>query len=337
MMSKSQYAFSFSLVMVVTISWLGCARAPQSSALVIKTPTQYSAQGKAMNQSMAVYPTTDNGQICYAVNVIGGGIEESSSACGPNKGKFAGTVMAGGSLSLDVPKGTGRTVELYLYMASTGESCPQWEFTCSTQQNCRLYKVGSLTNVDMSGDVTNLTINASFPGWDQNVVTNSGSPLLCQARLRGMLASSGDVLDELGSKFPVDLSTPTNESFYSIDGRVDVITSSGVLSNFPGTRLSPIVRSVTQKPDNLKLYGIVGLGMLVEVDSQTGGWKALDSTSCPFATCQVPPWIQSVSAGLGQSLFGLDHGGKIYKLNSTSDFTIMPLTVSPTINQISFF
>ena len=66
------------------------------------------------------------------------------------------------------------------------------------------------------------------------------------------------------------------------------------------------LRTVSRKPDSQKYFGVIGDSQLVEVLGN-GSYVPLSEAQCPFSTCQVPAWVQSISAGTGTDLFGLDH------------------------------
>ncbi len=334
----SHFAFGVTLLSLGA----GCSRSSNSggtSAIRIETPRPGSVAEKTMVRALSTFPTSYNGTMCYAVNVVGGDLPTQASACGPTKGVASGLVAAGDTISLSVPRGTGRTVELYLYLAPAGGSCPTWSFDCTTEKNCSLYTVGSASNVDTSLDSTSVTIYAQFPGWDQASANLSSSPLLCSGSLRGTLESSGRIADASGIEFVQSdsLFGVLNNGFYLSGSQPQVITSFGQSSEYTTLSVPPFVRSVTQKPDSKRLYGLIGNGSVVEVNPSTGGITEFDSISCPFSTCVVPSWLQSISAGYGSLLFGLDHGGLIYKITSESVVTETSTQVSPTVTHVSFF
>jgi hypothetical protein len=335
-------SFHFAAIFTLLTVGIGCSRSSNSggtSAIRIETPKRGSVAEKSMVRSLATFPTSYNGTMCYAVNVVGGDLPSQPSACGPTKGVASGLVAAGDTISLSVPRGIGRTVELYLYLAPFGGSCPTWSFDCTTESNCSLYRVGAATNVDTSLDTTSVTIYTEFPGWDKSSANLSSSPLLCSGSLRGTLESTGRIADASGVEFVQSNSLfgELNEGFYMSGSQPQVIASFGISSEYTALSVPPFVRSVTQKPDSKRLYGLIGNGSIVEVNPSTGGLTEFDSLSCPFTTCEVPPWFQSVSAGYGNFLFGLDHGGLIYRINSETSVTETSTQVLPTVTHVSFF
>jgi hypothetical protein len=98
--------------------------------------------------------------------------------------------------------------------------------------------------------------------------------------------------------------------------------------------------SLTLKPGSDsnagKYYGLLHSGQIVEVNTSSGSYS--EPTTCPFdvTNCMVPEWMQSISAGYGKELYGLDHGGNVYLIKQ-SDVVSMSVTFPENITQISFY
>jgi hypothetical protein len=94
----------------------------------------------------------------------------------------------------------------------------------------------------------------------------------------------------------------------------------------------PAYYSLTMKPDSGAYYAMSHSGSVVKVTAS----GAIDSSAaCPFATCTVPVWFQSITAGAGTDLFGLDHGGNMYKMNADGSVTKIGTGLNPAISQVA--
>lgn len=153
------------------------------------------------------------------------------------------------------------------------------------------------------------------------------------ARLRGSLDSSGNI--ETASS--VLLQAMTILESFGLDFGGGLVTGSS--SNFidaENISVKSEVYSLTVKPDTQVVYGLLQGGQIVQVDRTTGGY--IEPATCPFnvTNCQVPAWMQSVSAGLAGNLYGLDHSGNVYRLEAAASFDLN-VKVGAHIQQVSFY
>ena len=279
---------------------------------------------------------------CYGVHAFGTGLPKSSvGSCGFEVGKAVGFVAEGGTLVLDdVPKGS-QTFELFIYLVGSTESCPS--FSSSMLEKIsdvgRLYRSGR-TDANIVGDNENVTISVSFPGEAQTLLAENASTASCMisSMTKATLFSNGDILDKLGNVS--SSSDETNESF-SVTSLGNGIVSTGAMFGLLGA--SPIalpeeIFSVSMKPDSGNFYGLLHSGQIVQVNKDSGTYTELAASSCPFdvTNCAVPEWMQSISAGLGKELYGLDHGGNVYLIKQ-SDVVSMGVAFPENVTQISFY
>jgi hypothetical protein len=286
-------------------------------------------------------------KVRYGVMVSGAGIAPSVSVCGNTTGVTAGFVEEGQSLSLNIPKGNARTVDVLLNLVPNGTLCPSWtmRFGATASQLRSTFLAGSISGVDLNTDNAVVDVPVAFPGIDKDLMTsNLATP--CMTPMHGQLLSNGDVINET-DLIDSNLSNEMNESFFTsliadIFGTGTVSSSSQM--NLLGT--SPLaipeyVYSVTRKPDTGSFYGLMGEGQIVALNFNGTEFTVAELTAatCPFAllTCEVPAWAQSISAGVDQELYMLDHGGIIYRM--MPDGTPIPTgdSVSSNVVQISYY
>jgi hypothetical protein len=338
---------------ILAMTTIACERSTSDvSSVKFKTPNRY----EIMNQKgLTSFATPSTGKLCYGISVTGPGLPVSSF-CGEQTGSVAGFVAEGQELSIDLPKGSDRKFSLYAYFVDQSEQCPDWGAPASDlSQWGSIYSAGSVAGVNLVNDTETVTIDynlATSSVGDQSSLTQcKGSSYPGGGQLYSMLLSNGDVIASNLEKFANDHSNPTWESlsmvisgnqnlwvyltnafeyfFESDSGAVGSSTTTYGAVNLPA-----YIRSLTQKPDSLgRYFGLLEDGKVVEVDEQTG--VASVPSACPFSTCQVPVWIQSISAGKGTKLYGLDHAGNLYEITSTGLVDIV--TLSPAVVQVSFY
>lgn len=172
------------LIFMGSFCALGCQRDMSGgrSTLSIQVP----AAANTLNKSggvgaMATMPA--GRKACYGVVVSGGGLNDHSATCGPKGSVFAGFVEPGGTVSVSLDKGKGRTVELFAFLENAGQDvpCPQLGPNLPAAQILNTFKVGSVSNVDMTAEVTEITITASFPGLSNTIAQELALPTSCSS------------------------------------------------------------------------------------------------------------------------------------------------------------
>ncbi len=130
--------------------------------------------------SLSVIPSTR--KACFGVNISAADIEApKKKECSPGLSLFAGFVEAGANLELEVPRGSGRKIDLYLYLQKSGENnpCPQMSTYFSQSDLGQLYFLGSTENISLTKSVETVTITANFPGESQNLFQQLSLPASC--------------------------------------------------------------------------------------------------------------------------------------------------------------
>lgn len=116
---------------------------------------------------------------CYGISVRGGGISATlPNQCTPETGLLAGFVSSGQTLTAQVPKGISITVDLYLYLAPSGSSCPNMTAPLPDGLAPDIYLVASVPNVSTANETTTVDIPFTFNGVN---ITQSGATS-CVAR-----------------------------------------------------------------------------------------------------------------------------------------------------------
>lgn len=334
---------------------VGCTR-PEgelSSKVTLNFPKGLGS-GKLFSESLS-NPIPVGKKACFAVHVTGPGIpSERANACSPQVSIVGGFVEGGASISLDVPRGTDRSFDVYIYLAGTSEACPEFNlsFTEDLAKLNKIYMAGSKAGVPIQEDNEKVELSYDFPGESSPLpVTHASnwSQTTCAPpeSLKAMLGSNGDVEDVATNTVIPSYSNPTNESFYMTTLTLDtlgvgMVTTGGVLNFDRATpdHIPPEVFSVTRKPDTGAFYGLLHSGKIVSLtlNGASTTYTELSTGDCPFAVsnCEVPVWMQSISAGRGTKLFGLDHSGRIHQLTSSGP-TETAASVPPYVTQVSYY
>lgn len=298
-----------------------------------------------------------NKSFCFAVTVKGQGIEESVGTidrCQSSIGLSAGFVQDGELLTLDIPKGSSRNFDLYLYLAEPGTVCPVFNssFLSTNDAYLKTYRVGSALGVNLAQNEETVVINLDFRGVAQNLAADLGrvscsdqaTPVIevpSTPRLRAALYSDGSVV-EAGVDISI-LSKSWIESFFSL--LVDTFdlyhieaignghSSVQDLMTAGGITVPPYLHSFSTDPLSGDLFALSDGGDILKV-SKTDG--SLMDYTCPFSTCNLPLWVQSISVGRGGKLYALDHSGQIYEVQS-SGLSLLADAVLPSVVQVLYY
>jgi|GEM_PF-5876428 len=340
-------ARSLSLLLLLSLGILSCTRPeakPGHSHLKIGSPSEISLR-KALNASSISLGS--NIKYCFAVHVSGSGIAGTSpNSCSPALGRSLGFFEAGKSVTIEnIPKGNGRTIELFLYLGQTEESCPTISNAFSTaEERYKVHKVASLTNINLSKDEETLELVWTNPDLKSPLASQASGVCIPSVSLRGVLLNNGDIVE--ASAKTMELSSALNESVFtstlsSWRSKGILTADNRMLAQTQTTELPPWLHSLTIKPDLGFFYALDHSGKIYHIDFDKSGavlaTTSLTSTNCPFAVsnCQVPIWIQSISAGFADQLYGLDHSGNVYRLSADSA-AWLSLNVGQSARQVSF-
>jgi hypothetical protein len=381
-----QFLIYISLYCFSVILNTGCSRPNingKTSVISIMTPKRSEIVSKVKTFSQAL---PDNKVYCFAITVKGTGIEEvksSADLCQASLGLSSGFVQESESLTLDVPKGSDRSFELFLYLAEPGTVCPVLNdsFFSNIVAYSKTYQVGKTSSVNLTQDNESVEIELDFKGLAQNLMVDSGlsscsvvtvispvpSPIVEQPlpspietppvvvepspvisplpppapKLWAMLYSDGSIV-EAG----LDVSTLNKswiESFFTLLADVfdlahieaigaahnttqDLMTSGGIV-------VPPYLHSFSTDPVTGDLFALGEGGDIYKIDKSNG---SITSFTCPFSSCQLPQWVQSISVGRDGNIFALDHAGQIYHLEATG-LALLTDAVSPSVVQVLYY
>lgn len=172
------------MILIGAFCALGCQRdmSGGKSSITIRVPEAHNKLSKTGGVgAMAAMPS--NRKACYGINVTGPGIPINSASCGPQSGILAGFVEPGATVEVSVPKGEGRTIELYAYLQNVGDNlpCPALGASLPAAHLLNTYSVGTATNVAMTAESTVVYIDASFPGVTNHLASTLSLPSTCTA------------------------------------------------------------------------------------------------------------------------------------------------------------
>ncbi len=283
-------------------------------------------------------------KICYGVNVVAADIPiEQSGSCHPPLHLKAGFVESGQALFLAVPTGTNRTFELYAHIISKSSECPSWDATFQDAQDnfFQTYLIGKTVGVNLSSAEQTVNIEYEFPGDGASLASQSAGACGTAPKLHALIYSDGQIAKVSSAvETPLDISYAYIEYFYELilgglsSSSVQTVTSSQQLNLGNDVQLPEFLRSPTRKPENENQIFAIDLGGSVYQLNAQGSIEP--GFVCPFETCELPPWVQSISAGRGQSLFALDHAGQIYRVRK-SELVQLGVTVNEAVTQILFY
>lgn len=205
----------------------GCTRGNPggSSRVTIQTP----ARDKLSALSLPAGRTA-----CWGVNVTGSGIDgTAATSCSPAMGVIAGFQAAGGTISLSVPKGSARKIDLLAYLLPSGASaCPALGKPLPPALLTNIYQMGTVT-ADLTKDEEEVQITAVFPGLANSISTALNMPLACTASSESPIATGTTFGFNTGSTY---LEATAGDGSKLI-GRSGGVTGQKVLSHASGMKL----------------------------------------------------------------------------------------------------
>ena len=169
--------FSFYAVALLVVA--GCtAKNDRSSKLVIRLPSANDLRGKVSTSS------SDFDLACFAVNISGSDIPttKAPTTCDLPTGVFAGLAAPGSELSLSVPRGTRRSLEIFAYFrASATEPCRSAVGGFGTLNRTKIVRVGRVDAFDVLNDEVSVEVSISAPAAGTSIITQYSLPAVCTA------------------------------------------------------------------------------------------------------------------------------------------------------------
>lgn len=139
---------------------ISCTRTPKAELSTLKFNFSKIHQKGSGLLPLSLFPTDTD--VCYGVNITGADLPSTKHTCGPTLGLAAGFVSPNSELSIEVPFGSNREVELYAYLPTSSESCAT--LTQTNLDPSATYLVGKLSDVTFDQLEVILPIPISFPG-----------------------------------------------------------------------------------------------------------------------------------------------------------------------------
>lgn len=164
--------------MATAVAVSGCDRALKGDAgrLIIQAP-------QSLNKVGALAALPANRKVCYGVNVTGAGITPNAASCSPPTGVLAGWIEPGKEIIVSVPKGTGRKVELYIYLLPENQNlpCPLLGKTVPGNQIKDAFLVATANNITVSDQTDPVMMTLNFQGLTQHLGVEYSLPASCTA------------------------------------------------------------------------------------------------------------------------------------------------------------
>lgn len=219
---KSLFSSVLTLVtLTLILSSCGKKEDPDSK-ITIRFPDGKS-QSSNSNQKVSAM-NFDFSLACYAVNVTADTITQTlPKTCEIPIGVFAGFIPAGGQVSVIVPNGYKRKLEVFAYQRSSAtEACATSSGGFGTVNKSRIARVGEVLSFDTVQPVVDLAVKVLAPSTGVNLLTQYSLPNTCAVAFtpKGS-GSSGLTLGQ---------STLTSAS-YKVFGSVSAQTNQKVLTS----------------------------------------------------------------------------------------------------------
>ena len=158
-----------SSLLIALVALTGCSSADNmSSKLRVQFPPAptLSAQGGPTTK-IAAQGLTDFtwSKVCFTLNVTAVDLKKPiAGLCDVTTGVFSGSVPAGGELTLDVPRGSARKLEVFAYLRnSSSDPCPTLKDGFQGLDRTRIVRVGLVPSFDVNEPIVTLAVDVTAP------------------------------------------------------------------------------------------------------------------------------------------------------------------------------
>ena len=144
-------------------------------------PDQIRDQAKGKVQSLAT-KSYDFSKVCYSANISGVGIPAASqnSSCDIQMGIFSGFVAPGGSVSISIPQGSSRSLQIFTYTrASASDPCPTSAQSFQGLDLSKVVRVGEVRSFDALDPQVTVNVDVYAPADGVNLLTQYSLPSAC--------------------------------------------------------------------------------------------------------------------------------------------------------------
>lgn len=175
----------FFFVLTLSSIFVSCSDGSKGgeSALRFHLPKSFGPQQKASQIDPLI---ESNVGTCFAINISGAGItEQEASGCEPSYSQLSGFYKGGEEISISVPRGTNRTIELY-YTPATGGECPsspleqQGSEKLGALGSNRVHRLGRVENIDMSQSEVTVSLPIQRPTLNNTLAALDQLPKSCE-------------------------------------------------------------------------------------------------------------------------------------------------------------
>ncbi len=167
----------FSVIVITGFVGCGSKKATDSARVTLSFPKIDAKTAQSKSESAAA--SYDFSLACFAISVTASDITPSGGGtCDIAVGIFYGFAAPGTSVSLVVPSGSARKMEVFAYRrTSLSETCPTGKTNLKDLEIERLSRVGVISSFDVSPPEVSVNITLTEPSG--NVVSQYSLPTSC--------------------------------------------------------------------------------------------------------------------------------------------------------------
>ena len=221
------YASAFAVVMLASCS----PKQSGSSSIKIVLPTSAALNSSkpsnkafAQNVSSMAFDATKD---CFAVNVTGPSIPQVANSCAPAVGVFSGFQPGGSTVTLSVPMGSARKVEVFYFQrALATDSCPT-DLSSVTPDKIAL--LGAVSGIEMNQPEVSVSLHVTAPAATDNLITQNIVSNSCVAAVPTPGAGN--------QRLVVGSHKATSGGGYSIEGQVTATRTMNEISSPSGHKM----------------------------------------------------------------------------------------------------
>ena len=197
---------------------IGCGTSQSSTSAHLSVSFPQAAIQAASSSSS----TYDFSRACFAINVTSSDIPSAKkNSCDVSRGIFQGFVAPGGSVTLTVPKGSARKLEVFSYLrASAAASCQSLVDFGSFAPN-KITRVGLVPTFDTQTDNVTLDVTLTAPATSDNLVTQYSLASTCSvgdAQQASSAAITSGHVHSTGGKLVIEASISGQKNNVHLSG-----------------------------------------------------------------------------------------------------------------------
>ncbi len=174
--------FRLSILFIVTSFVLSCSNQMenQSSRVSFSLPASMHHQKVgALQTSLAA---------CFAVSIRGENLAKvRPGSCDGEYGLFAGLSPLGGTLQMEVPYGSNRTIDIYYILSNSG--CQNFDVTRGLGQTFgsdRVHLISRTPNIDMNQSEVTVEVDIDWPSEVNTLAQSLSAPSTCNKGAPGI-------------------------------------------------------------------------------------------------------------------------------------------------------